>query len=71
MIFNQPFLEPLDQLKVMPRSGGRVRTGAFKGKATVRLSLLHIHAQTGCRSQSQYTRLNTEHDVALSESNGP
>lgn len=72
VIFNQPFLELLlDQLKVMPRSGGRVWTGAFKGKATVRLSLLHIHAQTGCRSQSQYAHLNTEHDVAFSESNGP
>lgn len=72
VIFNQPFLELLlDQLKVMPCSGGRVWTGAFKGKATVQLSLLHIHAQTGCRSQSQYARLNTEHEVAFSESNGP
>lgn len=71
VIFNQPFLEPLlNQLKVMPRSGGRVWTGAFKGKATVRHSLLHIQVQTGCRSQTQYAHLNTEHDVAFSESKG-
>ncbi len=68
VIFNQPFLELLRSLKVIPRSGGRVWTGAFKGKATVRLSFNTTHTD---RMQESVTVHPLNAWCGISESNRP